>query len=351
MASSTVVINSSIVRSLTQGLSDLKESLYKLENKSKTNNQKHLELIHEKLPFIDTEIAEFNTYNLPYFDYTLHNNFILVFKQISNLFIAFCSQTSLFHSYIESSVKAIEYDPDSNLKVIQAKFVSKLHRTKFYSKPIENYLILVTQAIESSEFILECDAFRELYENLALFVKYVRIIAKYHTLYLREEATNIKFTLELKKCYQQLRNLIETYPIPLEKLTNIILILKQAVTMDTYPRLIENIQGNLLQLCVSTKDISLCFTNKFKLEEQSQLLQPIDESVRSDSQCIMTSLAGLMNTTDKLMRCFTESLPVITAYGKLAMKSQSEYGSSSLTKLLGEKARSYMDRLNGKLGG
>ena len=332
---------------LTQESTDLKETLYKLESKFTNDIQLHLELIQDKLPFIDNEFAEFNNYNLPSFDYTLHNNFILIFKQFSNLFIAFCNQTSLFHSYIESSIKAIEYDPDSNLKVIQAKFISKLHRTKFYSKPIENYLILITQSIESSEFMLECNTFKELYKNLALFVKYVRIIAKYHTLYLREESANIKFTLELKKCYQQLRNLIETYPISLEKLLSIILILKQAVSLENYPRLIENILSNILQLCVNTKDLSLCFTNKFKLEDQSQLLQAVDESVRSDNQCIMTSLAGLMNTTDKLTRCFTESLPVLTAYGKLALKSQSDYSSNSVTKLLREKSRNYMERLNG----
>ena len=337
-----------LFRSLTQELTELKENLYKLECKFKNDTQQHLQLVRDKLPFIDDEFSEFNNYNLPPFDNTLHTNFILVFKQISNLFIAFCSQTSLLHSYIESSIKSIEHDPDSNLKVIQAKFISKLHRTKFYSKPIENYLILITQSIESSEFLLECDTFKELYGNLAQFVKYVRIIAKYHTLYLREESRDIKFTLELKKCHQQLRNLIETYPISLEKLLNIILILKQAVSLENYPRLIENIQVNLLQLCVNTKDLSLCFTNKFKLEEQSQL-QAVDESARSDNQCIMTSLAGIMNTTDKLMRCFTEGLPVITAYGKLALKSQSDSGTNSGTKLLREKARNYMEALNGKL--
>ncbi|KAI6649605.1 Protein phosphatase 1 regulatory subunit 21 isoform X1 [Oopsacas minuta] len=333
-------------RTLSQELSELKDTLYNLQNKSKTDNEHNLQIIRDKIPFIDNETPGFNTYNLPIYDNTLHNNFTQIFKQISNLFIAFCSQTSLLHSYIESSIKNIEHDPDSSLKVVQAKFISKLHRTKFYSKPIENCLILIVQAIETSENFLECETFNDLHNNLALFVNYVRIIAKYHILYIREESTDISFTNEMRKCNLQLQNLIEFSPIPLEKLLGIVSILGQVVSAEIYPRLIENLQVNLLQLSINTQDISLCFTNKFKLEELAKLDRADSEKLTADNQCIMTSLAGLINTTERLMRCFTDSLPVITAYGNIALKSQSQFGSNNDTKVLREKAREYIDSLN-----
>ena len=329
---------------LTQELSEIKTTLHKLQNSYKLDNEHSTQLIRGKLPFLDTEIAEFNSYNLQTHDHTLHNNFKQVFTQISNLLNSFCSQTSMLHSYLESSVKNKQHDPDSTIKVVQAKFISKLHRTKFYSKPIENCLILIIRAIENSQNFVDFDTFKDLHDNLALFVKYVRIIAKYHMLYLREESQNIHYTTEIRKCNQQLQNLIRIYPIPLEKLLNIVSVINNVVSAEIYTRLIENIQVNLLQLSISTREISLCFTRKFELEE---IAKTSPES--ADNQCIMTSLAGLINTTEKLMSSFTDFLPVLTSYGSIALKSQCHFVANRDTSLMRDKARDYMDILNGEL--
>ena len=331
-------------RLLTQELSEIKSTLHKLQNISKQSNEHNTQLIREKLPFIETEIAEFNTYNLQTYDHTLHNNFKQVFTQISNFFIAFCNQTSMLHSYLESSVKNKHHDPDSTIKAIQAKIISKLHRTKFYSKPIENCLILIIRAVENSRNFIAFEAFKDLYDNLALFVNFLRIIAKYHMLYLREESQNILYTAEIRKCNQQLQNLIQIYPIPLEKLLNIISVISNVVSAEIYTRLIENIQVNLLQLSISTREISLCFTRKFELEDLAKI-----SPESADNQCIMTSLAGLINTTEKLMSSFTDSLPVLTSYGSIALKSQCHLVTNKDMSLMREKTRNYMDILNGEL--
>ena len=115
------------------------------------------------------------------------------------------------------------------------------------------------------------EAFKDLYDNLALFVNFLRIIAKYHMLYLREESQNILYTAEIRKCNQQLQNLLQIYPIPLEKLLNIISVISNVVSAEIYTRLIENIQVNLLQLSISTREISLCFTRKFELEDLAKI--------------------------------------------------------------------------------
>ena len=249
----------------------------------------------------------------------------------------------MLHSYLESSVKNKQHDPDSIIKAIQAKFISKLHRTKFYSKPIENCLILIIRAIENSQNFVDFDTFKDLYDNLALFVNYVRIIAKYHMLYLREESQNILYTTEIRKCNQQLQNLTRIYPISLEKLLNIISVINNVFSAENYTRLIENIQVNLLQLSISTREISLCFTRKFELEELAKI-----SPESADNQCIMTSLAGLINTSEKLMSSFTDYLPVLTSYGSVALKSQCQLVTNKDTSVMREKARNYMDTLNGE---
>ena len=329
----------------------MRENISKMEVSKKIFEEKHAQLINERLPFIDDETAEFNTYNIPQFDYTLHSNFTQVFKQITNIFITYTTQTSLFHTYLESTLKNTHCEIDSKLSLIQAKLIEKLHRTKFFLKPIENCLLLILQTIDSMvNKIINREIFSELRGNFSQFVCYIRIISKFHALFLEEQSREINLKLELRQCNKKLGILIESFPIPLEKLLNIIAVLHNDIitSPDAFTRLIENIQVNLLQLSNKTNDIALCYTNKIKLEENSSL-NANTASLSPDNQCILNSFANLINTTEKLMHYFTESMSVLISYGKLALKSQISSRNNCETEVLRERNKQYMRLFDGEM--
>ena len=189
-------------------LANIMTEKYKNQFKENTNElQSKLEnttkLMQEKMPFIDSEITEFNKLNVPVCDKAYQHKTQFIIELVTNQFIAFLGSFSDYHTYLEQRLQVFSADiKQEDISPINAIFSSHLLKNAVFSRKLQHCLKSLHEQSKKETFIMT-DTLTSLKDvSLALqkYSTYLSQLMPYRIISIEEECRSSTWSESIEKC-------------------------------------------------------------------------------------------------------------------------------------------------------
>ncbi|XP_062864875.1 protein phosphatase 1 regulatory subunit 21 [Trichomycterus rosablanca] len=298
---------------------ECQQQLRKYQTELSTQLKHNSSVIQEKVPFNDTKHSDFNSLNVP-----PHNRrHQLKARDAAGQAVGFVndlvSALLNFHSYTEQRVHI--YPLDSSIETISPlnqKFCQYLHENATFVRPLEDVMLQLHQNItEDTVTVLETvGKLQDFSKSFHTYTSFLQKILPYQLKSLEEEGDVPLCSASLRDKNQELQTDMKRFTAVFEKLQSYISLLAlPSVRLDVMSQ--SSSVAVFTQLCAClhglhdiTKELSKHYSQKVALEQE---LPTVTQKLRTTNECLLSSLASLTNSTNKIATFFSNNLEFFTS--------------------------------------
>ncbi|MCJ8749003.1 hypothetical protein PDJAM_G00171190 [Pangasius djambal] len=298
---------------------ECQQQLRKYQTELSTQLKHNSSVIQEKVPFNDTKYSGYNSLNVP----THNRRHQLKARDAAGQAVGFVqdlvSALLNFHSYTEQRVHI--YPLDSSIEPVSPlnqKFSQYLHENAAYVRPLEEAMLQLHQSItEDTVTVLETvGKLQDFSKSFSTYTSFLQKILPYQLKSLEEECDVPLCTASLSAKNRELQSDMKRVTAVFEKLQNYISLLAlPSARLDAMPQSSSSAVFTQLAACLhglhdAIKELSKHYSQKVALEQE---LPSITQKLRTTNECLLSSLASLTNTTNKIATFFSNNLDFFTS--------------------------------------
>lgn len=290
----------------------LKEETCQEDLKSvETELQKRLEcaeqIVHEKLPFIDTRSPCLNSANVPIYSYRQYCVYSVLLGEMNSLVSDFIKRLCGLHKNMESRIKLADHDILNN--GLLKRFEFHLKDSTEYLKELEKeYQAFIKQLLEEQTLLIQGKNLNNVAAPLSKYVRYIEKLLPYILLSLHLES-KIKGSIpRLEEVHSKLYDLVVQLTSSFGSIENclrLFTVIDKTEQAVCQPVLVRRISQTLCNLQSWFEEIKKAFSAKVMLEQHLPTLTP---EIKSSDSLVLTSMISVINAIKKISQKLTENM-------------------------------------------
>ncbi|KAK6182799.1 hypothetical protein SNE40_010399 [Patella caerulea] len=261
-------------------------------------------IISDRLPFIDTKIAQLNSLNIPVFDRKHQLRAWELVNQAGTNVGELVQSLSNFYTYSEQRSKIYPADSRTEpISEVNTKYCRLLHENLVYCRPIEQSLKKFGEILKDDSLSTILDTTTELKpfcDSFHNFVDYNNRLLPLQLSSIEEECALSSCPSTLSAKNMELHNSYKKLNDVYNKLDQHISQLGKKTSTDSScdsVQIFQDLSQSLTDFHITVKEVSKHYNAKVSLEHQ---LPTATQKLKTTDECIVSSLVSLVTSASKI---------------------------------------------------
>eukprot|EP00794_Sanderia_malayensis_P017408 gene17408-19151_t len=302
-------------RAMMEGKIKNQRQLKGAHSEIKSKLEKTTQILNEKVPFDDTAEINLNLLNVPICDRAHQNQARDLVTKFTKYFVDFMSSLSDFHTYQEQRLGIFSSDvKQENLSATNEKLSLHLKENAVTNRQCQQTMEDFNDCLKNECFIsLEtCSGLQAVSRSFDKCTKYLEKLLPYQILSIEEECRlgtcNENMAKENRQFLKLLKQFSSTFSILARYLALLALFSKSSNLKVKSSDCFKLLNKQIEMLNITSQDMCKTYMEKVKSYHHLPL---VTERLKNTDDCIISSLASMATSTEKIVNFFKDNLDFI----------------------------------------